>query len=534
MDPTPSPFLALPAEIRKRIYRFAHLLRTCPILIVPRSRAVADSPASYPGPYCRSEESASEGALECHMLLGQRRCTCPALPKQLLLVNKALYKETLEILYGENTFAICAHESEDFEAFRMLSSDALHTLRRLVVRWNSVPFLHARDYNNGACVICRAPASLPHSESMFSEWTLVCKLLARSLAPVHLKLDLIINVQDMTTIHRIFASSYCLPRLLDYNIWMGRSLADSTITSIARLTAQYLLSKSSPESEGEPRIAQTRLALLPLEIRRRILMFMNLRYNGPFLTKGKEICVKDGKFAPSLSPECIHGNCIKCSTRAVRCLCRSGLEWQSFSPHCQCRVLPVELFRVSWQMYTDGATVLYSTNTFTFSGSFLNTLRMLQSFRPETLQLFRRIRFEFDFEQTKAWARQETAFLSLLSFIGRHFDTSQLLLIIDTSNDYYPCLERDFGEPTLRNLYDAYISIIRWVKFSLPGLADLHVDLGMFFGLETVFEKHVMGPQYDSKRGNRYAKAGHSYEMISPMISNWKQVSEIPSWHRPF
>ncbi|CAI6092154.1 unnamed protein product [Clonostachys chloroleuca] len=532
MDPAPSPFLALPAQIRKRIYRFAHLLRPCPILMVPRSRAVADSPAGFPGPFCRSEESASEGALECHMLLGQRKCTCPAIPKQLLLINKALHRETLEVLYGENTFAICAHEVEDFEAFRMLSNDALHALRRLVVRWNSMPFIHAHNYNNGSCLICQAPVSLLRSESMFPEWKLVCQLLARGLAPVHLRLDLIVNVQDSMTIHRIFASSYCLPRLLDCNIWMGRPL-DPHMTSFACLTAQYLLSKPSPEFEREPRKSQTPLTLLPLEIRRRILMFTNLRYNGPFLTKAKEICVKDGKFAPSPSPECMHGTCTKCSTTAVRCLCRYGLEWQSFSPHCQCRDLPVELFRVSWQMYADGAEVLYSTNIFTFSGSFLNTLKMLQSFRPETLKLFRRIRFEFDFEQTKAWDKQETSFLSLFSFIGRHFDVSQLLLIIDTSNDYYPCLEREFGEPTMKNLYDAYISIMRWVKFSLPGLTDLHVVLGIFLGLETEFEKYVMGPQYDSKRGNRYAKAAHSFDVISPAIPNWREVSEIPNWHRP-
>ncbi|CAH0043439.1 unnamed protein product [Clonostachys solani] len=533
MDPAPSPFLALPARIRKRIYRFAHLLRPCPILIVPRSRAVADSPACFPGPFCRSEESASEGALERHMLLGQRKCACPAVPKQLLLINKALHKETLEILYGENTFAICAHESEDFEVFKMLSDDALHALRRLVIRVNSAPFLHARNYKNGPCLICRAPGSLRHSQSMLPEWALVCQLLARRLAPVHLKLDLINNAQDLPTIKRILGSLNSLPRLLDCNIWMGRQL-DPSIISLARSTALKLLTKPSPEFKAKPRIPQTPLTLLPLEVRRRILMSTNLRYNGPFLSKGKGICVKDGKFAPSLSPDCIHGNCIKCSTSAVRCLCRSGLEWQSFSPHCQCRDLPLGLFLASWQMYADGAEVLYSTNTFTFSGSFLDTLNMLQSFRPETLKLFRRIRFEFDFEQTKAWAKQETSFLSLFSFIGKHFDVSQLLLIIDTSNDYYPCLEREFGEPTMKNLYDAYTSIMRWVKFTLPGLADLHVVLGIFFGLETVFEKYVMGPEYDSKRGNRYAKAAHSSDMINPAISNWKEVSEIPYWHRSF
>ncbi|VUC37591.1 unnamed protein product [Clonostachys rosea] len=532
MDPAPSPFLALPVQIRKRIYRFAHLRRPCPILIVPRSRAAAGSPACDPssGPFCSSPESSPEWALERHLLLGEKTCKCPALPKQLLLVNKAIHKEAQEVLYGENAFAICAHGSEDFQALKMLSSDALGTLRRLVIRINIAPLLHDHDDENSLCLICRAPVSSTHSQSMLQEWTLVCQLLARSLAPAHLKLDLINNIRDLPTIRQLLGSLNSLPRLLDCHIWMGKRL-DPSILSLSRSTAVELVTKLSSDFESKPRKPQASLALLPPEIRRRIFMFANLGYNEPFEYNGKEICVKDGKFTPSLNLQCYHGYCQKCSTFGVRCHCRFKSEWQSFSAHCQGRDLPLGLFLTSWQMYAEGAGVLYSTNTFTFSGSFQETLNMLQSFRPETLRLFRRIRFEIDFEQTKAWDKHEIAFLSLFSFIGKYFDVPQLLLIIDTSQDYFPSQERGFGEPSMKRLYDSYVSIMRWVKFSLSGLADLHVTLGMFFDLEPEFERYVMGPEYDSRRGNRFAKAERG--KIHPARSNWEKASAIPYWHRP-
>lgn len=52
--------------------------------------------------------------------------------------------------------------------------------------------------------------------------------------------------------------------------------------------------------------------------------------------------------------------------------------------------------------------------------------------------------------------------------------------------------------------------------------------LGLFSYLESVLEKYIMGPEYNSKNGNRYSKAAHSFEQYAEAD---KEVMELLFWH---
>jgi hypothetical protein len=80
----------------------------------------------------------------------------------------------------------------------------------------------------------------------------------------------------------------------------------------------------------------------------------------------------------------------------------------------------------------------------------------------------------------------------------------------------------------MRLIYDGYISFIRAFKGQLDAILDFHLYLGAFFHLEPVLEKYIMGPEYNSRSGNYYSKAAHSFEQY-PNAD--KEILEIPFWH---
>lgn len=544
----PATFLSLPYLVRKRIYFFAHLTRECPVVIVPASQLVnrpdhSTFPANVPGWGWRCQFQLRKNLDGGPIPKETRECRCPEFPKQLLLLNKALHTEVQAILYGENKFVLRAHQAEGLRVFGMLSSDAIDKLRYLLVRLNSWPCYrgHSRaNLDRGVCLGCRAPVSSSdreisagdiHTGSILTQWSAVCSRLASSAVPGCLRLEFICDVTDEVTAKQILQPLYMLPQLQECTIRLGRH-HDQSLRSLARLAATRLTNSDPADSPGENASSCFRFGFLPPEIRHKILRYTDLGPDGSYRPQWKDIVVKRGRFDQTLglTTSLIRRDCcLNCSFTKLDCSC--PLQYASYSPHCQCRNLPLDLFLVSQQTYQDASEIFYSTNVFIFTGPFLDTLGMLQSLKPSSLIHFRRITFDLQTTQSLQWRELESTWLPLLSFISRHCDISQLLITIKCGDDYEECIEPTYNEPMMRNLYNGYKTLVQGLKSTLPGLLDFHLTLGAFLQLEPTWEKYIMGPNYDSREGNRYSKAAHSVD-IWPHLS--PDVTSALHWHEEF
>ncbi|VUC25669.1 unnamed protein product [Clonostachys rosea] len=531
MDPTPFPFLSLPWKLRRQIYFFAHLVRECPVVITAPTNVIVrhdDAPRRTEkegwGWYCQFQQRKQLGR---HGIVHEtRECRCPEIPKQLLL--------------GENKFVIRAHRAEDLDLIHKLSVGALNQLRHLLVRLNSWPCYrgHSRaNFKYGVCLECRAPVSASdaelgadnaESEAVIEQWSRACSRLSSHVIPRRLSLELICDVTDKATAERVLGPLGTLPRLIECTIRLGRN-QDAALRSLAlsaatRLTEDLCPPRSAAASSFFP------FQSLPTELRLRVLGFTNLGPNGSFRPEWSDIAVKNGRFEQAIRSslaverEC----CLCCSFTRLDCCC--PLRSASYSLACRCRDLPLELLLVNRQTRTDAIVVLYSKNTFTFTGPFLDSLRMLQSLRSDTLRRFRRIRFQLKTRQTVRWRDLANTWGLLVAFIGKFFDVPRLSLFIQADhNDYEECTDPTYNEPMLRNLYTGYRTLVLGVKAQLPNLLDFHLTLGAFCSLEPVWEKHVMGSEYDSTQGNQFSKEAHSTDRWP---NRPKEQTEAPHWHQ--
>jgi hypothetical protein len=163
-------------------------------------------------------------------------------------------------------------------------------------------------------------------------------------------------------------------------------------------------------------------------------------------------------------------------------------------------------------MNTEAAQVLFATNMFTFEGPFTDTLKMLRALNPASLKLFRRIRFRFEAGQIFRWKSNKESWTDLISFIGQNFDTPRLFVIFDTTVDGQSCRERHHEQTIMNTVYDGYVFFMEEMKSHITSLLDFHVTFGVFQYLERIFEKHILGQEYDSRYGNQYAKEERIYD----------------------
>ncbi|CAH0031616.1 unnamed protein product [Clonostachys rhizophaga] len=530
MDPSSplSPLLSLPYGIRKRIFVFAGLVRECPITITPVSR-----PTLYFG---TQQLSPSLGFFGCAYPYRKQRkpdrvshgynpeCDCPDLPKQLLCVCRSLHKEAVELLYSENKFVVRAHHHvEDLDILKTLPVYGIRALRYLLVRLNSWPCARGHSLSNpkyDACIICpheapqsRISASDPElstgnnlSESIIKCWTEICQRLSGIVIAGTLHLEFICDAQDLETAHRVIEPMSSLPRLRECIMRLGRK-KDYSLRSLAESTA-HQLTRGVEKKKRPPSMS---FSFLPREIRLQILWFTNLGPGGTFL-KGTHheleiIHVDRGRFAHEIGyRRGFRTCCLDCSFTKLHCSC--PLNYASYSASCCCRVLPLELSLVSQQMHVDAVEVFFSTNPFEFRGPFSDTQKMLETLSPRSLKQLRHLVFDMGFSNPYFRDQDQLQWHSLLSFMNKHCNISQLCIAIDfsLSMDIDAVFESEDEAKTIEMIYHGYVALVRAVKTELSSLADFHIDLGISWELEPVLEKYIMGPEYDSENGNRYSK----------------------------
>ncbi|VUC32034.1 unnamed protein product [Clonostachys rosea] len=545
MDPTStltaSLLLSLPINIRKRIYVFAGLVRECPITITPPSRGVIRPVESnfHTCAYKLRKQMRPD-----RVTVDSPECDCPHIPKQLLLVCKAIHKEVLELLYSENKFIVRTHQHvEDLRVLLTLPSEGIRALRHLLIRLNSWPCIRGHSLTNmkkGECWVCddgnisnsdpEVSVGNSASEDITAGWLDVCQRLAAIITPGKLHLEFICDVGDLATAEYIIRPLKSLPRLRECSIRLGRRV-DYTLRSLAESTA---LGLTTEETEEKQTVSKFTFSSLPREIRLRILEFTNLGPGGSYLSDFSPIRFTAGKYNHEVGAwnmrSAVRTCCTKCSFTKLHCSC--PLNYASYSKSCACRLLPLELFLVSQQMYVDAAEILFSSNTFLFSGTYVETMNALKSLPSDSLKQIRRIRLDMGGDYLVRH-ENENEWWTLLSFIRNNLETSKLCIELDFDMDGYQISENDMYSSDRQRqskiAYSSYVIFMRAVREELSDLLDFHVELGIFFDLEPVLEKYVMGEDYDANIGNKYPRRNKAANYVL-----WKDEwrNKIPPWHK--
>ncbi|CAH0047077.1 unnamed protein product, partial [Clonostachys solani] len=292
--------------------------------------------------------------------------------------GKFLHKEAQEILYGENKFVIRSHHKQagDLDILNHLSLDALSAMRCLMVRLNSWPCIRGHsdanlDEDCNECKICSFPVPLSDPEistansdfkSIIQTWTTICQRLSTGVSPGRLHLEFIADVRDLPTAKRLAEPLGSLPRLQGCIVRFGRK-PNHTLSSLARSIASRLTHKTE-EAATSGRTGRSAFIY--------ILKHTNIGPWGSFLPELDAIHVMNKTFDQrytlagkgSIIP--VRRCCHYCSFTKLHCSC--PLNYAAYSPQCQCRVLPLELFLVSRQMRLDASEVFYGANVFRFRG----------------------------------------------------------------------------------------------------------------------------------------------------------------------
>lgn len=521
MDTPRATFLTLPPSIRREIYILAGLSRLCPVAIVqddpqyPRTLGPEHQPRSrYECRYKRLQIGRLDGIYR-----GGPDCLCPALPKQLLLVNKTIHKEAHDVLYSENGFVVRAHKADDLNVLRSLSGRSISMMTRLLVRLNCWPCPRGHDpanFRRGICIPCRALVStsdLPlrtdsrESVKMAQAWEEVCNILAANVTAGQLDLTLISDADDVEIakriMNRIMKPLESLPQLKSCAIRLGRS-RNNELRTLARTTSLQLTATSQPTEQPS---AGKSIMDLPPEIRLRILDYTHLGKEGDFSQKHKNLqveggtlCVRTDRRQLILRKMC----CNECNFTKLDCCC--PLRYAAHSAACQCRILPLELMLVSRQMNMDACETLYATNTFVFRQTFVETLKFFQSLRPSTLKLIRHIAFELETDQTKFWNKTQEPWTALVQFISSNLTVSRLIMTIDPFEDDEHAMWWDEHPHVASGMRDTYVGLTQVVKAQLSGLRGYHLKLSLHSELRPDLEESVMGPEWAVEKYRQLAQ----------------------------
>lgn len=363
-----------------------------------------------------------------------------------------------------------------------------------------------------------------NSNHVIDEWEAICEVLSH-IPHNRLHLELICDVGQLEMARREPMNS--IPLLKSCTIRLGRK-PHHALQSLARETATRL---TATRGNTQP----FRFSELPRELPLRVLWHTNLGLGGSFNPKYSTIVVVRGKYdhravGGSRSSHPIRTCCLECSFTQLHCSCTS--KYASYSPYCRCRPLPLELLLVSRQVSKDASEVLYSTNSFRFAPDFSHTINMLSNIAPESLKRLRCIEFNFDW--SKNWDANKSEWCRLLRLMADQCRHSRLFIkiTVDTMDSEAARMteEEEDMDSFMRMCYASYVDIVRSIRESRLVLQDFHLFLPLFWDLEPVLERYVMGPDYDSKRGNRYPKPGHSsdlYGLSTRSIAQYQSGTRI-------
>ncbi len=520
----PLSFLDLPAGVRKRIYADAGLVRPCYIDLRP-GKGARDPPLASSICFYRQKRSGIT-----HLGRTEPDCYCPRLPTELLLVSKAVHDEVLDLLYSQNKFLFRGHNCSDLTPLRRISARALAAMTSLLIRLNCWPCFNGhndiwvRPSGDRVCVDCRTfisngdPAwgsTDPVARGWLPQWENLFTHLSSSISPKRLRLTFICDVQDLESAELVVRPLTSLPTLAACTIRLGRRRDQYPLAALAREASLRLTRSYIPPPTA------FRFQALPPELRFRILEFADL--GRQVLYERSLLHIEKGKLILGTPDSVFHPICCyKCVGTFADCCCPTTRA--SYAPSCTCRVLPMELFLVSKQMYQDASSVFYPASCFDFLQNHRETVAFLSRLPRAGLGLIRRLRIAVTAAHFHEWelSGHASQFRTLVEFIRDNMDVTKLELTIDTHAIDDDCLWID-GEEENRFVYGVYLDIANTLCL-LRGLWWVEFDIGWAPGLVPWLTQEVLG----RRRWPRDVRGGRT---IPPAPGFGFEGS--PSWHKP-
>ena len=511
-------FLDLPAEIRRRIYLLAGLVRVC-LINLNFERADWDEmdrwtclpvrpPARTVNGECSYRQKRFEGVRLIQWKFEESYCSCELIPSSLLYISRTVYAEVRSILYGENKFKISRSRPGGLEALYHLSDDAFAELTSLSIRLNTCSCIvgHRCTRPERACdchPICEPGQDEPlgnisrYDKSVLREWYQVCQRIAALMSTSRLTLSVMCDTTDLETAEEVVRPLRCLPApLKDCAIRLGQK-PDYQRRRLAEITVMQAMARWSIEDLTAP----FRFTQLPREIQRQILEETDLV--APYDLEW------DLDFG-LLSADC----CRHCTDSLEICCCSS--QHAAFSTTCICWKMPTAIFQMSHQVRTYAIQIFYSRNHFTVTrGTLWDFLTRLPHDAWPCLRSLTWMvpAFRSDYilankdEERSRWGRT-------IDLMVRYPRLAELSLTIDMTSElkmggdpYMDLVKYPDEEQAMWEAYQRFLEPLS----QLGLLKDLFVHLSWPMDddedrhrREQILEKRVMGDMYDSVARGKY------------------------------
>ena len=519
-------FLDLPVSVRNKIYLLTDLCRLCPIDLVAEKellrddyvhilRDCADSRrflGGERGEYCTY--------VNYHWILRgptyrieKFTCLGPPLALSLLLVSRAVYKETVSVLYSRNKFKLRPLTPDILAPLTRIGRNAVSNLTSLQIIWDH-PVSLGVDYSKA------------RGEALVEACKSTCLFLSQSIPPHQLSFALHCSTSDRPAALRIGEALMSLPTVKNCAISFA-NLFSGDKRPLARSVCQKL------SGLCDDSLSSFQFFKLPGEIRTKILRCTDLvACRNRMQWRDNEVALCYGKLASRIL--C----CMRCNDTLEHCCCIT--KRSAYSTSCECFAGPTALLRVNRQMRMEATVVLFEYNRFHFSGSLLLTLSFFEGLSSSSLASMRMIDFSIsgtqllsiaygvaeqedgDYEWLEKWLG---GWLTILDFVQQNLNLERLWLSVrigDWADDF------DLGDSgfTRSTMFAAYRRILNPVQ-RLKGLARYHVfleDRQEFYEIEAEAERYVMGDEYDSLADGKVAHNLFEFPHDTEMPKHWYPI----------
>lgn len=476
-------FMDLPKSVRKKIYKYARLLRNCTISITnERSRTKGDDEdhALCLGYYDEPSTNIVNGWQSTH---GASVCDHPRLPLNLFLVSRAVQEDAAITFYSEHRFKISLRNQMDLLTFLCATERYLQYIRVLHVE------LHPYDYRS----LKLAPGT---HRSILNLWDKFCRIVPRRMTRLR-AFSLKTRVKDADTAQKVVDTMEGhFPLLNECAIYFDYAPNDN-IREVGRRAVWDRMSTIDPLDQP------FRFRDLPKEIQLMILRYVLTVHWDPHVGNRKRasagyVTFQDRKRqrSPDIFPLIC---CDECSEARMYCFCYP--RQSAVSSHCVCFRSPISYFLVDREMYVNARDIFYSKNRFAFveeDPEFM--MRFFHHFPNSTLRMIRHLTFKFPsiFRlPNKPTSRSERTmqinWSILLRFIKEHFDLAKLTVVVADHGTMQSL-------PTAVDDRNRYMRRFLKLFTELRGVHSFQVYLVDDPAYEEIAERAVMGPRYDPRK----------------------------------
>ncbi|KAL1984193.1 hypothetical protein VTN96DRAFT_9414 [Rasamsonia emersonii] len=462
-------FMDLPHHVRVKIYRYAYLVRPCPIDVAKEKQRFKSQNMlcmrNMPDLYQEGEWNTS---------FYMQSCEHPPIPVSLFRVSQAVYEDAAMVFFSMNRFQLTLRNLDDLIKFKNATGSWLEYMQSINVTLR--------------CYDGRILKSITRAKSTFNLWEKFCSLVGRHMPALkHFSFDCRVN--DVETAQKVVGHLDCFHNLTDCALRFD-SIANPELQEIAKKAAVEATVMRPRSSPSFPFLD------LPEEIQLMVLEHLLVVRWDPFVQSsefaaGHLIWVHRKEVKPR-SLYC----CGTCSPNLRNCFC--SLRQNAFSTNCSCFVSPMPYFLVSRHMYSLARDVFYSRNRFSFVGDDPQVMfRFLHRLPRESLSMIRHITFAFPRAHRyvirvdrQRYESVQMDWSILIRFITEHFRLQCLSInIVDMGS----------GAP-MSNASETWTKFMREVLKGfapLQGVRRFQAYLAEDREHETDAEKAIMGPDYE-------------------------------------